>query len=255
MIDGIDVLAAAGPALQQHTDIQSTSASAENTSFLLSSSSAEPVIAHAISSREPHGDPSGRFLDLVVASLLLLFMLPLMGACALAVGLGGGGAVLFRHTRVGRDGREFQCLKFRTMVRDSDAVFQQILKSDRKAREEWLAVQKLRNDPRVTFCGRFLRRYCLDELPQLFNVLAGDMSVVGPRPIVASEISRYGAGFCDYCSVKPGLTGLWQVSGRHRLPYEERVRLDCEYARIKSVSADLLILWRTVPVVLLGLNQ
>jgi len=107
----------------------------------------------------------------------------------------------------------------------------------------------------VTHVGRFMRRYCLDELPQLFNILAGQMSVVGPRPIVAAEIDRYGAQFADYCAVRPGLTGLWQISGRHALSYEERVRLDSEYARTKSVATDIAILWRTVPIVLAGLNE
>lgn len=254
-MEGVDALAAASPVLHQHADLQSLKSSGESPLFLLSGSRAEQVSTVAVPSLKRAGEFSGRVLDLLVASLLLLLMLPLLAACALAVRLSGRGPVLFRHARIGRDGREFQCLKFRTMVRDADKVFQRILQTDAKAHEEWLAVQKLRNDPRVTFCGRFLRRYCLDELPQLFNVIAGDMSVVGPRPIVAAEISRYGAAFFDYCSVKPGLTGLWQVSGRHSLPYEQRVRLDAKYAQTKSVAADLLILWRTVPVVLLGLNQ
>ena len=251
-MESIDALAAAGSVLDPNTDTHSGIASAESSVFMLSNSSAEPV-AGPICER-PH-ELSGRCLDLVVASLLLVLTLPLMGVCAVAVLLSSPGSVFFRQTRLARDGREFHCLKFRTMLQDADAVFQQMLQVDKKAHDEWLAVQKLQKDPRVTSTGRFLRRYCLDELPQLFNVLAGDMSVVGPRPIIAAEISRYGAGFLDYCSVKPGLTGLWQVSGRHNVPYEERVRLDCEYARTKSFSADLQILWRTVPIVLLGLNQ
>ena len=199
-MEGLDALAAASPVLHQHADLQSLKSSGESPLFLLSGSRAEQVSTVAVPSLKRAGEFSGRVpgavtsqtsatvhveahgrlhfgvLDLLVASLLLLLMLPLLAACALAVRLSGRGPVLFRHARIGRDGREFQCLKFRTMVRDADKVFQRILQTDAKAHEEWLAVQKLRNDPRVTFCGRFLRRYCLDELPQLFNVIAGDPS-------------------------------------------------------------------------------
>jgi len=227
--------------------------------FLLGGGGAEPVTqmttAGPIVRLSRPDAVAGRLLDITVAGGLLLLVLPLMAVCALAVLLSGPGPLLFRQQRVGRGGNGFTCLKFRTMVTDADAVMKTLLESNGQAHAQWLAVQKLDRDPRVTRVGRFLRRYCLDELPQLFNVLAGDMSVVGPRPIVEAEVNRYGPRFPDYCSVKPGITGLWQISGKHALSYEERVRLDAEYARSKSTAMDLVILWRTVPIVLLGQNQ
>lgn len=210
----------------------------------------KPVVIPAERSREM----SARLLDLSVACALLIFSLPLMLFSALAVRASSPGPILYRQERIGRGGARFQCLKFRTMVVDADSIMRAILESCGEAGAEWQALQKLQRDPRVTPIGRFLRRYCLDELPQIFNVFAGEMSVVGPRPIVADEVVRYGDSFPDYCSVKPGLTGLWQVSGKHALPYAERVRLDADYARSKSVGADLVILWRTVPIVLRGEN-
>jgi exopolysaccharide production protein ExoY len=198
---------------------------------------------------------SGRTLDVVVATLLLILVLPLMGLCALAVLGTSRGPILFRHPRIGRQGELFSCLKFRTMVQDADTAIEQVLAKSTETRQEWAALHKLKRDPRVTPGGAFLRRYCLDELPQLFNVLAGEMSIVGPRPIEAAEVERYGVNFAAYCSVKPGLTGLWQVSGRHLLSYSERVELDAQYARSKTLSLDLLILWRTVPIVLRGENH
>jgi lipopolysaccharide/colanic/teichoic acid biosynthesis glycosyltransferase len=221
---------------------------------MLNDASAEQFMPVAI---EEDSSPAfdGRMLDLAVCSLLLILALPLMALCLLAVLIGGETSPIFRHPRVGRGGRQFNCLKFRTMRTDAHQSLHEILQSSVEAQEQWQALQKLQQDPRVTPVGRFLRRYCLDELPQLFNVLLGDMSIVGPRPIVEGEIARYGNSIEDYCSVKPGLTGLWQVSGRHKLSYEERVLLDSQYARTKSVRADLIILWRTVPIVLFGLNE
>jgi exopolysaccharide production protein ExoY len=209
----------------------------------------------ARSANAQQGGSPDRALDVMIAGLLLLFVLPLMLLCALAVLLNGSGPVIFRQLRIGRGGREFTCFKFRTMIPSAEPALESILVDGSPFQEEWAAIYKLREDPRLTFVGRFMRRYSLDELPQLFNVLKGDMSVVGPRPIVAAEIYRYGDRYADYCSVNPGITGLWQVSGRHALSYDERVRLDSEYARHKSVRLDLLILWKTVPVVLSGQNE
>lgn len=196
-----------------------------------------------------------RTFDIVVTLGLLAAFLPLMIFCFFAVRSSGPGPILFRQNRIGRNGQEFRCLKFRTMSCDSEDVINRLLESDEKAREQWASVQKLERDPRITRVGYFLRRYSLDELPQLFNVLMGDMSVVGPRPIVSAEIPRFRSRFADYCSVKPGLTGLWQVSGRHKLTYHERVRLDAEYARSKSLRTDVRLLWKTVPIVFFGLNE
>jgi exopolysaccharide production protein ExoY len=244
--------------LEQDTvlHLAATLPAGDHATFILSGAAPEPVRQSEFPRRELYRETScDRALDIVIASLVILFVLPLMVACSLLVLVSSPGPLLFRQSRIGRGGREFTCLKFRTMVCDADRVIEQILQADGAAQSQWSSVQKIHCDPRVTSVGRLLRRYCLDELPQLFNVLAGDMSVVGPRPIVTSEIVRYGESFGDYCSVKPGLTGLWQVSGRHSLPYDERVRLDCEYARSKSVAVDLLILWRTVPIVMFGLNE
>lgn len=198
---------------------------------------------------------SSRMLDFTVAGLILLFVLPLMLLCALAVSLSSRGPVIFRQVRIGRGGREFTCFKFRTMIPSAEPALDRILVDGSPLQEEWAAIHKLRADPRLTPIGRFMRRYSLDELPQLLNVLRGDMSVVGPRPIVAAEIHRYGDLYSHYCSVNPGITGLWQVSGRHALSYDERVRLDSEYAQNKSIRLDLLILWRTAPVVFFGQNE
>ena len=196
-----------------------------------------------------------RTLDVVVATLLLILVLPLMALCALVVLGTSRGPLLFRQPRIGRNGEIFDCLKFRTMVHGADKAIEEALSQSPQSREQWKALHKLKSDPRRTPVGAFLRRYCLDELPQLFNVLAGQMSIVGPRPIVAAEVERYGLNFALYCSVRPGLTGLWQVSGRHQLSYSERVELDVTYVRSKTLSLDLLILCRTGPVVLWGANE
>lgn len=241
-----------------HAPMDHSLASAASPSFLLGPSA--PVEVHAtgalLQPRVSAGpSTSVRLLDVTVASLMLLLVLPLMAVCSLVVRLSGPGPVLFRQVRIGRDGRPFTCFKFRTMVVCAEAAIEQVLCASEASREEWAASQKIRCDPRVTRAGRYIRRYCLDELPQLFNVLRGEMSIVGPRPIVADEIHRYGANFSDYCSVNPGLTGLWQVSGLHALPYSDRVRLDAKYAASKSLRLDLLILWRTIPIVLFGQNE
>lgn len=193
-----------------------------------------------------------RVVDIVIASMLLLLLSPVMISCSLLVMRSSAGPILFSHRRIGKGGQEFGCLKFRTMVDGAEAMLAPIIAECGRSGSEWAATQKLSNDPRVTAIGRILRRYSLDELPQLLNVLRGEMSIVGPRPIVTDEIPRFDGFFRDYCSVKPGMTGLWQVSGRHCLAYEERVRLDAQYARSKSLWTDLVILWRTIPVVFLG---
>jgi exopolysaccharide production protein ExoY len=193
-----------------------------------------------------------RVLDIIGALFVLIMALPIMVVIALAVKLTSPGPVLFAHHRVGRHGRHFACLKFRTMAVDADAQLQALLDRDPAARAEWQKSQKLRRDPRVTSIGRFLRRTSLDELPQLFTVLGGEMSLVGPRPIVASEIERYGRHFAVYCKVRPGLTGLWQVQRHAGTSYRRRVAFDVAYARGRSPRLYLLILARTVPAVLSG---
>ncbi len=187
--------------------------------------------------------------DLCAASILLLAAAPALLAIAVAVKLDGG-PVLFAHKRVGAGGREFPCFKFRSMVTDSDAVLRRLLESDPAAAGEWAETRKLRRDPRVTWIGRLLRTTSLDELPQLLNVLRLEMSLVGPRPIVRSEMARYAEDIAFYCEARPGLTGLWQVSGRSDTSYAHRVQLDTWYVKNWTLWHDLAILAKTVPAVL-----
>lgn len=187
--------------------------------------------------------------QLAAAALLVLLALP-MGIAAWLIWKRDGAPILFGHYRVGQDGRLFRCLKFRTMVRDSEAVLARLLREDPQARAEWERDQKLADDPRITPVGRFLRRTSLDELPQLFNVLRGQMLLVGPRPITAGELERYRQARWHYLCVRPGMTGLWQVSGRNDTSYDERVELDRRYVERRSAWMDCGILLRTVKVVL-----
>ncbi len=188
--------------------------------------------------------------DHVAATILLALLAPLLLALSIIVRLDGGPA-FYRHRRIGAGGCSFDCIKFRTMVLDSEHVLRRVLAEDPAAAEEWAATQKLGNDPRVTRFGRFLRRSSLDELPQLLNVLRGEMSLVGPRPIVQAEIARYADDIDYYYETKPGLTGLWQVSGRSDTSYPRRVRLDVWYVRNWTLWHDIAILLKTIPAVFL----
>jgi lipopolysaccharide/colanic/teichoic acid biosynthesis glycosyltransferase len=214
-----------------------------STVIALGDSTGAPVFAAPAHSRLK------RRFDLLAGIFLLICFAPLLMFLALAVSRDGG-PVLFGHRRIGAGGRPFTCWKFRSMVVDAEAVLARTLATDSEARREWQRDFKLRKDPRVTPLGRFLRKSSLDELPQLFGVITGDMSLIGPRPIVAEEIGRYGAGFADYAACRPGITGLWQVSGRNDVDYAERVAIDSRYARTWSFMGDMAILYRTVGVVL-----
>ena len=213
------------------------------------SSSAMQALAH-VASRKSVGETLHRQLNQLAAAVLLLIFSPLMLAVALLIMRRDGAPVFFGHYRVGLQGRLFRCYKFRTMYRNSAAMLSDLLQNDSVARAEWDCDQKLSNDPRVTPVGAFLRRTSLDELPQLFNVLRGEMALVGPRPITLNELSRYGRVRWNYLSVLPGMTGLWQVSGRSSTTYEQRVALDREYVDQRGLRMDLSILLRTVRVVL-----
>jgi Undecaprenyl-phosphate galactose phosphotransferase WbaP len=186
-----------------------------------------------------------RAADVAIALLALTAGLPLLLAVAVLVKLSSPGPVLYGHTRIGRYGRRFTAWKFRTMYRGADALLRKHFERFPKSRLEWERDHKLRYDPRVTRVGRLLRRSSLDELPQMWNVLRGEMSVVGPRPIVDDEVARYADGFELYTAVKPGITGLWQVSGRTDVGYETRVRLDAFYVRHWSPWLDAYVLART----------
>jgi len=190
------------------------------------------------------------FLNRVAAALILVILAPVMLLVAWLVKHQDHGPALFGHYRVGRDGQLFRCLKFRTMRTNAADMLADLLKNDPAARAEWERDHKLTNDPRVTAIGDFLRRTSLDELPQLFNVLRGDMVLVGPRPITVDELTKYGRTRWHYLSVPPGITGLWQVSGRSDTTYEERVELDRTYVETRSPWMDLCVLAKTFKVVL-----
>lgn len=185
-----------------------------------------------------------RFLDVVLSSCALVALLPLLVLTALAVRAQDGGPALFRQQRIGRGGQVFDCLKFRSMTIDAEGSLPDLVDA------EWNAARKFRCDARVTRLGRVLRLSSLDELPQLLNVLRGEMSLVGPRPIVMDEAMLYGRRLADYCAVRPGLTGLWQVSGRNDVPYPRRVAMDVWLVRNRTVRVYLTILARTIPAVL-----
>lgn len=192
-----------------------------------------------------------RGIDLAAGVVLLLLLAPLMLLIAALIRAGDGGPAIFKQARIGRSGKSFRCWKFRTMATNADDALQQLLASDPAAAQEWAESQKLTHDPRITPVGAFLRRSSLDELPQLFNIIAGEMSFVGPRPIVAAERERYGEAFTHCFSVPPGLTGLWQISGRSDCSYATRVSLDSQYASEWHLLLDAKILVKTVPAVLM----
>lgn len=195
-------------------------------------------------------DAVQRLFDVTVATVALVVCLPLLLVVSVAVALSSPGSVLFVHERVGRRGRPFPCLKFRTMRPDAEAELAGALAADAALAEEFAATYKLRDDPRVTAVGRVLRRTSLDELPQFLNILVGHMSVVGPRPVTVPELGHYGAHVAELLSARPGLTGSWQVSGRSDLTYEQRVALDLAYLRDRRLSTDIKIIARTVLLVL-----
>jgi len=191
-----------------------------------------------------------RLLDVALILLASPLILLITAAIAVAIRIGSPGPVFFSHRRILRHGAFFTMWKFRTMCVNSSEVLERHLASTPEARAEWLTTHKLKSDPRITPIGRLLRKTSLDELPQLWNVLNGSMSLVGPRPIVAAEVEKYGKVFADYCRVKPGLTGLWQVSGRSHLTYEQRLQLDSQYVREWSLLGDAKILARTLAAVI-----
>ena len=191
-----------------------------------------------------------RAFDVVVASAALLFLAPVFLTVIALIKLTDRGPIFYRHTRVGRQGARFACLKFRTMATDSEERLAHILLTDPQAATEWEQSQKLRIDPRITKLGAFLRKSSIDELPQFWNVLRGDMSIVGPRPITRAELNRYGKERRYYLLVRPGITGLWQVSGRSSTGYEKRIRFDREYLEEWSWLGEFWILLMTIPAVL-----
>ncbi|MFT4047395.1 MAG: sugar transferase [Solimonas sp.] len=189
-----------------------------------------------------------RVIDVLGAMACALLFSPIL--LGVTISLARSGKIIFAHARIGKDGKSFKVYKFRSMVTDADRVLADLLASSEEARMEWAADRKLRKDPRITRMGAFLRKTSLDELPQLWNVLKGDMSLVGPRPIVRDELDMYGRAKRYYLAVKPGITGLWQVTGRNDVDYRRRIAMDRRYARTACIKLDILLLLKTVKVVL-----
>jgi exopolysaccharide production protein ExoY len=207
-----------------------------------------------VGSPAPVGMTLKRTVDIILALSGIVLLAPLLIICFAVTKLTSPGPALFRHRRVGFNGKHFDCLKFRTMVIDSSERLRQLLESDPAAAAEWAANRKLRNDPRITAIGAILRKSSLDELPQLFNVLKGDMSIVGPRPVTDEELERYASSVGAYLSCRPGITGLWQVSGRSTTTYNKRVACDTFYARNWSMALDAKIMVVTIPALLVSDN-
>lgn len=193
-----------------------------------------------------------RVLDFILASVFLVLTFPLYPLIAILVKLDSKGSVIFRNKRIGKDGQEFICYKFRTMYEDADERLERYLAGNEKAQKEWLEYSKITNDPRITRVGRFLRKFSLDELPQFINVLRGEMSIVGPRPYMAWEIARMEEPARTILKVKPGITGLWQVSGRNEIDFKNRLLLDEYYVRNWSLWLDTVILIKTFKAVILA---
>jgi exopolysaccharide production protein ExoY len=205
-----------------------------------------------VGSPVPVGMNGKRIVDIVLALSGIILLAPLLIICFAVTALTSPGPALFKHRRVGFNGKHFNCLKFRTMVTDAPERLRRLLEQDPLAAAEWTANRKLRNDPRITAIGAILRKSSLDELPQLFNVLKGDMSIVGPRPVTDEELERYSSSISAYLSCRPGITGLWQVSGRSTTSYNKRVACDTFYARNWSMSLDAKIMVVTLPALLVS---
>lgn len=191
-----------------------------------------------------------RVMDIILSSMLILFLLPVFLTVSVLIYMNDRGSVFFVQKRVGKNGEDFHCFKFRSMRSDADEIFQRYLESHPVEAANWQAYRKLDRDPRITPIGRFIRKTSLDEFPQLINVLRGEMSLVGPRPIMRDEVTKYGPSFRVYTSLLPGITGLWQVMGRNNLTYRQRVSLDRLFSRKTSMVMYLVILFMTVPAVL-----
>lgn len=189
-----------------------------------------------------------RAFDIFFSILILILTAPLMAFIAMAVRISSRGKIVYAHERIGRGGKPFRCYKFRTMYPNADERLRDILNNSPELKKEWDQTHKLKNDPRVTPIGKFLRKTSLDEFPQFWNVLKGDLSVVGPRPVVQYEVERHlGIKAAKLLSIRPGLTGLWQVSGRNDLSYATRIKMDEQYVDTQSMLLDLKIIGKTIP--------
>ena len=190
------------------------------------------------------------FLDFILAVFIFILTAPLIILICFFLKIFTKGDIFFIHKRIGFNGKIFSLYKFRTMKHNRKYLLENYFRLNKNAKDEWNQTQKLKNDPRITEIGYYLRELSLDELPQIINIIKGDMSFVGPRPIVQKEIEKYGNAYKEYAKCKPGLTGLWQVSGRNDTTYQKRVELDLFYAKHKSLWLDIKIILKTIPVVL-----
>lgn len=215
-------------------------------------SASSPFFTTLAPGHAPIGGISKRGFDILAALAALVFLSPIFLMIVALVKFSDRGSVFYGHPRIGHNGRAFRCLKFRTMRPDGDKVLQDYLKANPEAYEEWRSTRKLKNDPRVTVVGVVLRKLSLDELPQLFNILRGEMSVVGPRPVVEDELELYETAAFYYLQTRPGLTGLWQVSGRNDVSYASRIAFDTHYVKNWSFRTDVFIVAKTIPAVCLS---
>ncbi|MDJ0725737.1 MAG: sugar transferase [Prochloraceae cyanobacterium] len=196
-----------------------------------------------------------RLFDIIFSSLVLIFFSPIYLILALLIALSSSGPIFYIQKRVGKNHKTFNCLKFRTMIDNADEILESIMAESPQLREEFETSFKLKNDPRVTWIGKFLRLTSLDEFPQFWNVLKGDMSVVGPRPLVPEELCKYGNRIDKILTIRPGITGLWQVSGRNDIPYPQRVNIDVYYVNYYNWLLDLWIIFKTIGVIIFPRNN
>lgn len=202
-----------------------------------------------------NGEFAKRLFDIVFSFLVLILFFPLYLILSLLIALSSEGPIFYIQKRVGKNYKTFNCIKFRTMVSNADEILMQMMTTSPELREEFKSNFKLKKDPRITKIGQFLRITSLDEFPQFWNVLKGDMSVVGPRPLVRSELPKYGCHIDDILTIRPGITGLWQVSGRNDIPYPRRVQIDLHYVKFRNFWLDLWIIFKTINVVILPKNK
>jgi Undecaprenyl-phosphate galactose phosphotransferase WbaP len=202
-----------------------------------------------------NGEFAKRLFDIVFSLFVLIVFSPVYLTIALLIACSSEGPIFYIQERVGKNYKHFQCIKFRTMVTNADEILVQMMETSPHLREEFEANFKLKKDPRITTIGRFLRMTSLDEFPQFWNVLTGDMSVVGPRPLVAEELPKYGCHIDQILTIKPGITGLWQVSGRNDIPYPRRVQIDLHYVKFNNFWLDLWIIFKTIGVVIMPKNN
>ncbi|MBD2776052.1 sugar transferase [Iningainema tapete] len=210
-----------------------------------------PRYKASLSFRALHGEFAKRLFDIVFSLLVLILFSPVYLILALLIAFSSEGPIFYIQERVGKNYKPFNCIKFRTMVRNADEVLMLLMEREPALRQEFEHNFKLKKDPRITTIGRFLRITSLDEFPQFWNVLKGDMSVVGPRPLVAEELPKYGCYIDDILTIRPGITGLWQVSGRNDIPYPRRVQIDLHYVKFRNFLLDLWIIVKTIGVVMI----